>query len=128
MGNKFVEVAKKVSEGASTFITEGREKRTNEQMLASYPKGFTIIGAEIYHGMKDGKEYDSPRYIIKEDPKIFANGGKAIADIVVKWVEEYNGDFEKMSEDLAKSGGVKVKLTPTKTKDNKPYTAVEILD
>ena len=128
MSNKFTEMAKASTEGLSTFITKDREKRTNEQMLASYPKGFTIIGAEIYHGVKDGKEYDTPRYIVKEDSKIFANGGKALADIVRKWVEGYEGDFEKMSADLEKSGGVKVKLTPTKTKDGKPFTAIEILD
>ncbi len=128
MANKFSDVAKSVTEGVSTFITNGREKRTNEQMLASYPKGFTVIGAEIYHGVKDGKEYDTPRYIVKEDSKIFANGGKALADIVTKWVNDYAGDYEKMSSELEKAGGVKMKLVPTKTKDGKPFTAIEILD
>ena len=43
-------------------------------------------------------------------------------------VKEYNGDLGMLNHDLAESGGVKVKLTETKTRDGKNnITEVEVV-
>lgn len=124
----FKNVAKNVAD-SSSFIMTGHVGRKNEEMLAGFPNGFTIIGADLAPVTNDdGSKGEMPVYWIAEDDKIFGKGGNALASIFREWVSGYNGDFEAMSADLAKSGGVKVKLRPTKTKAGRPYTAVEVID
>lgn len=58
---------------------------------------------------------------------MFYCGGIVLTKIVNMWLEEYNGDLGLLNHDLAKSGGVKVKLVESKTKDKKNVTTVEVM-
>lgn len=123
----FKDVAEKAV--SSSFIMAGRTERKNDEMLAGFPNGFTITGAECVPVTNDdGTRGEMPVYTIKEDAKIFGKGGSALAKIFHEWVKSYNGDYESMSADLASAGGVKVKLTVIRLKGGRNYTSVEVLD
>lgn len=128
MSNKFAEVAKNIT--SSSFIMDGRKKLKNEQIIAAYPKGFTIVAAEL-RPVKDKKTGDldeMPVYLIAEDDTVYGTGGVALKNIFSEWVKPYDGDFEKMSAELKAAGGVKIRLNKTVTNEGKPYFAVVVID
>lgn len=106
-----------------SFILEGREKKDVSAVIAAYPNGMTITGADLLE--KDGSTFSA--LTIAEDPTIYFFGGKSLTDIVKKWSAAYDGDHETMSADLIKKGGLRVKLSRTKTKAGRDFTSVEIL-
>lgn len=107
---------------SGSFIYKDREKIEKDLLMATYPDGVTIVGADLVSG-------DSGIYavaIFAENPKQYFNGGKALTDIVKEWADGYE-DCEVMSADLQASGGVKVKFTKTKTKSGHDFTAVSVV-
>lgn len=106
----------------SSFIMEGREKIANDLLIATYPDGITITGADLITG-------DNGQYAVctfAENDGQYINGGKMLTDIVKEWLDGYTG-AEDMSADLKAAGGVKIKLTKTKTKGGRDFVAVTIL-
>lgn len=116
---------KKAAQAASTnssFIMEGREKLETALLIATYPDGVTINGADLISG--DNGFYAVATFA--EDPKKYINGGKMLTDIVKEWSADYQ-DNETMSKDLAASGGVKMKFEKTKTKSGHDFVSITIL-
>lgn len=106
----------------SSFIMEGREKISNDLLIATYPDGITITGADLITG-------DNGQYAVcsfAENDKQFINGGKMLTDIVKEWLDGYTS-AEDMSADLKASGGVKIKLEKTKTKAGRDFVSVTIV-
>lgn len=107
---------------SGSFIYKDREKIEKDLLMATYPDGVTIVGADLVSG--DNGIYAVA--IFAENPKQYFNGGKAVTDIVKEWADGYE-DCEAMSADLQASGGVKVKFTKTKTKSGHDFTAVSVI-
>ena len=106
----------------SSFIMEGREKIGNDLLIATYPDGITITGADLITG-------ENGQYAVctfAENDKQFINGGKMLTDIVKEWLDGYTG-AEEMSADLKASGGVKMKFEKTKTKSGRDFVSVTIV-
>lgn len=107
---------------SGSFIYKDREKIEKDLLIATYPDGVTITGADLVSG--ENGIYAVATFA--ENPKQYFNGGKALTDIVKEWADGYE-DCETMSADLQQSGGVKVKLTKTKTKSGHDFTAVSVV-
>lgn len=107
---------------SGSFIYKDREKIDKDLLIATYPDGVTVTGADLVSG--ENGIYAVA--IFAENPKQYFNGGKALTDIVKEWSVGYE-DCEAMSTDLQASGGVKIKLTKTKTKSGHDFTAVTIV-
>lgn len=122
---------KKVALEASTdsFIMRGREAIKTDFVIAAYPAGITITGADIIN-TTDSKTGEPKQYaacIFAEDDSKYINGGSALTAIVREWADGYE-NTEVMSADLKASGGVKVKLQKefSKTTGN-PYVKVTVV-
>lgn len=117
----FKNVAKENVSGS--FIYNNREKIEKDLLIATYPAGVTVVGADLVTG-------ENGVYavcIFAENDKQYFNGGKAVTDIVKEWADGYD-DLEKMSADLKASGGVKLQFSKTKTKSGRDFTAVKVVD
>ena len=115
---------KKVAQAATSgsFIMEDRDKMETALLIATYPDGVTINGADLING--DNGLYAAATFV--EDPKKYINGGKMLTDIVKEWLADYP-DSETMSTDLAASGGVKMKFEKSRTKGGRDFTIVTIV-
>lgn len=118
-----------VSETVLSPLCEGREKTTQEEMLKKYADGMTVVEFDIIP-MIDEKTKESnlvPVIVIEEEPTLFFFGGTLLARICNSWIVENDNNIEKTSAMLKASGGVKMKLTETKTKGGRNFTAIEVL-
>lgn len=116
---------KQVAEQATTLseLMAGREKKTTDYMIKEFPNGFTILEFD----MITIKENMFPVVTIAEDSNIFYYGGTVLSKICEGWVKLYEGDITQASEDLKKSGGIKIKLSYGKTKTNQNLTQITII-
>lgn len=120
----FKQVAKETTSGS--FVMVGREAIKTDLLIAAYPDGVTIVGADIIHTTDNGNEKTYAACIFAENDRQYFNGGKALTDIVTAWLDGYES-AEAMSNDLKTSGGVKVKLVKKLTKDGRTFTEVTVL-
>ena len=118
----FRAMAKKETELSE--LMNGREKISTEDVIANTPNGVTIVAVDMVHS-SDG---DYGVFHLKEYPSNFYCGGLILTKIAKSWISEFDGDVAKCSEELAKSGGVKVKLETKRTKSsNREVTTVEVI-
>lgn len=113
------EVAKNVTQ-LSELMT-GREKIDTSTLIKKYPDGVHIMACDLI--VTADAEYCC--ILIKEDDKVFYNGGLVLTKIVKAWCG--CGDLSEVNAELLKSP-VKIKLSERKTKDGKNnITTVEVL-
>ena len=118
----FRDLAKKAT--TLSELMENREKIQTSEVIKNFPDGITINAVDIVK-MTDTSY---PVFTFLEDLHRFYCGGIILTKIVGEWIKEYNGDLGMLNHDLAESGGVKVKLTETKTRDGKNnITEVEVI-
>lgn len=117
----FREIAKKATELSE--LMNGREKIETGELIKKFPDGVTIMAVD----MIETAEATYPVILIKEDDKVFYTGGIVLKKIVDQWLDMFDRDAEKCSEELAKDGGVMVMLEETKTKKNQNVTKVTVL-
>ena len=124
--NKFASIAK--NETVLSQIMEDKDKLTTDEIIARYPDGVTLIQFDIVT-VTDPKKGDStfPVFAIKEDSKVCFFGGAILCKIAIEWANSCGGDVETASNELEKCGGVKIKMTPKKTKAGNNLTSVDIL-
>ena len=124
---KFTEAAKKVVGGSK--VIEDHEKIKTDLLIAAYPNGFTIDGADLVTTIdektKEPKQFCV--FTIKEDPTKYASGGQALTEIVRDWMSGYEDGVE-LSNALKAEGGVKIKLEKTQTRGGNTFTSVTVLD
>ena len=116
----------KQSAQESTTLSElmaDREKLTTEELVVKYPDGVTITAFDVI----DSNKGTYPVFHIKENDKVFYCGGIVLRKIVEGWLKGFNGDSDTANAELAKMGGVRVKLELGKTKDNNNLTKVTVL-
>lgn len=104
-------------------LMANREKISTEDVIKNFPDGITINAVDVIKTTTA----TYPVFTFAEDNAMFYCGGIVLAKIVNTWLDEYNSDLGMLNHDLAESGGVKVKLAESKTKDNKNVTTVEVM-
>ena len=105
-------------------LMENREKIQTGEVIKSFPNGITLNAVDVIN-TSDAKY---PVFTFLEDSSRFYCGGIILSKIVDTWLKEYNGDLGMLNNDLAECGGVKVKLSETKTRDGKNnITEVEVV-
>lgn len=120
----FKEIA--ITATSGSFAMKGRDAIKTDLLIAAYPDGVTIVGADIIHTTDNGNEKSYAACIFAENDKQYFNGGKVLTDIVTAWLDGYP-DTETMSADLKASGGVKVKLMKKLTKEGRTFTEVTVV-
>lgn len=128
MANKFAAAAAKVSGGSE--VIAGLEKIENDLLIAAYPNGITITGADILTGTDEaGDTKEFCVFTFFEDQTKYCSGGKQLTEIVREWFKisgAQNG--VQLSEQLKQEGGVKVKLEKVKTQGGRKFTKVTVLE
>ena len=124
MTNKFAEIARK--ECILSAIMDGKAKISTEEVIKKYPNGITIIGFDVI-SLDNGEDNNMfPVIVFKENPAECFFGGTVLTKIVTEWVEVC-GDVESANNELAESGGVRIKMTAGKTKAGKNITKIDII-
>lgn len=114
--------SKAVSATTLSKLMENRTKISNDELMTKYPEGVTVTGFDWMKG-DDGKY---PVCVFSENENECFFGGTAMTSICDAWMDGYNSP-EECSEALAKEGGVKLKFTKDKTKQNRSFTKVEVV-
>lgn len=128
MANKFVESAKKVSGGSE--VIAGLEKIENDLLIAAYPNGITINGADLINttDQETGESKQFCVFTFAEDPTKYASGGKQLTEIVTEWFKITGApNGMQLSAALRQEGGVKVKLEKVKAQNGRKFTKVTVL-
>lgn len=117
---------KKVAQESTVLsvLMQGRTKLSTDDVIDNMPDGITVTAFDIVH-QDENTEY--PVFLIAEDPNRFLMGGKVLSGIAYAWADGFDGDVEKASAELGNNGGVKIRLTRGKTKNNQNLTRVEVL-
>lgn len=129
MAGKFSSVAKEITGGSQ--VIAGLEKIENDMLIAAYPEGITINGADLIKttDQETGEEKEFCVFTFAEDPKKYASGGKQLTEIVKRWFDISGApDGMQLSAALRQEGGVKVKLEKKKTQSGRKFTSVTVLD
>ena len=123
MAFDFKKSAKENTTSLSPVIGE-KTKVSTEEVLAKYNGEITIVGCDILK--KDDSRFAGVLFAENENEVYF--GGTVLTEIVNGWLEAFNLDAVKCSEELKASGGVKIKLSTQKSKNGRNYVKVEVLD
>lgn len=129
MANKFGAVAKKVSGGSE--VIAGLDKIENDLLIAAYPNGITINGADLISSTDEdtGESKQFCVFTFAEDPTKYASGGKQLTEIVKEWFKLSGApDGMQLSAALRQEGGVKVKLEKVKTQSGRKFTKVTVVE
>ena len=123
MAFDFKKSAKENTTSLSPVIGE-KTKVSTEEVLAKYNGEITIVGCDILK--KDDSRFAGVLFAENENEVYF--GGTVLTEIVNGWLEAFDLDAVKCSEELKASGGVKIKLSTQKSKNGRNYVKVEVLD
>ena len=129
MANKFSTAAKEITGGSQ--VIAGLEKINNDLLIAAYPNGITINGADLITSADGdtGEEKQFCVFTFAEDQTKYASGGKQLTEIVRKWFELTKAaDGMQLSAALRQEGGVKVKLEKSRTQSGRTFTKVTVLE
>lgn len=111
-----------------SYLRNGREKAMLDTLAKAYPEGLTLIAGDLTHAIdKNGEPKEYCLVVFKEEPDKFVNGGSAFTKIIRGYVTAFEGDVEKMNEELEKSGGVKVKVDTKRLDNGNNYTVVTVV-
>ena len=109
---------------SNSFVREGREKITIDELAEHYPNGITITEFD----MLSSKDGTFPTFAYAEDINFYFNGNMSLRAIVDKWLEGFNGSVEDCSNALKASGGVRIKFLPKqRTSNGFWFTPVEVI-
>ena len=109
---------------ANSFVREGRENISIEDLRDTYPDGVTITEFDMLSS-KDGA---FPTFAFAEDINKYFNGNLSLKNIVDAWLVEFEGDVEECSNQLKAAGGVKIKFLPKqRTSSGFWFTPVEVV-
>ena len=109
-------------------LRNGREKAMLDVLAKAYPNGLTVIAGDLTHAIdKDGNPKEYCLIVFAEELDKYVNGGSAFTKIVRGWLAEFDGDVDKMNEELKASGGVKVKVDSKRLDNGNNYTVVTVL-
>ena len=122
MAFNFKQAAQKATT-LSDLMTD-KNKLDTEYLIDKYPDGFTVTAFDI---VSTDAETTFPVLAIKEEPDSFYCGGAVLMKIVLSFVEAFHGDIDAASNELGRSGGLKIRLEDSKTKKGNSLTRVYIV-
>ncbi|MBO5526337.1 MAG: hypothetical protein J5993_06265 [Clostridia bacterium] len=100
-----------------------REKISTEDIIRNFDGKITISAVDIV------EQDEHTRYgvvIFKEQLTVFYCTGKILTGIIDELVNDY-GSIDNVNKILREEGGLSIKLTESKTRENKNVTRVSIL-
>lgn len=115
--------SKAISATTVSKIMEGKTKISTDELITKYPEGVTITGFDWMNG--DNGKY--PVCVFSENANECFFGGTALTEICESWMDGYT-DCESCSADLQKEGGVKIKFSKGKTKNNRSFTRCDVVE
>ena len=104
-------------------LMNDREKLSTEDVIALYPEGITIEEFDSVM-MKEGQYYVCT---FKEEPTKYLNCGSVLSKIFDTYVSAFDGDITGASEGLKASGGLRVKLSKSRTRGGNNITTVTVI-
>lgn len=104
-------------------LMEGRTKISTDELITKYPDGVTITAFDWMKG-DDGRY---PVCIFLENDKECFFGGASLTQICDAWMEGFETP-EDCSTALTSEGGVKIKMSKGKTKQNRTFTRCEVVE
>ena len=102
----------------------GRNQIETDEIIG---KTLTIIGFDITEATIKNEKKVYPVIIFKELPEHYYNGGSLLMNLCKAWSDYFDGDVEAASEELERSGGVKVTFSTTRSQSGNSYTNVEVV-
>ena len=113
-----------ISELSLSPLMAGRNQIKTDDLIG---QEVTVMEFDFATITDKGEEKTFPVMILKEYPDSYYNGGILLSKLCAAWASEYEGDCEAASEDLKKSGGVKLRFTSTRTKSGNNLTSVSVV-
>lgn len=122
--NKFVKAAH------DTFslspLCTGRKKLSTIEVI---DRPLTIVAFDFATIHDRGEEKNFPIILFSEIEDGYYCGGKLLYNLCQVWAGSgEDGDLETVNDELREAGGVKIKLTNSKTRDGNNLVTVEVLD
>lgn len=122
---RFSNIAKKATVLSDLMVD--RNKIATEDIIKRWPQGFTIDQFDLVTTPdSNGIDRTYPVFTIKEDPTVFAYGGKAMFEVVKLWLDECDGDIASCSAEVS-AENVKIKLSQARTSRGNNFTRVDVL-
>lgn len=122
MSINFREIAS--NELSLSHLMSGREQIKTEELTGSE---VTVVEFDFATITDNGVEKTFPVLLLEEYPDRYYNGGALLNKLCIAWAAAFNGDVEQASEELKKSGGVKLRFKSTRTKSGNNLTSVEVI-
>lgn len=104
-------------------LMEGRTKISTDELIAKYPDGVTILGFDWLNG-EQGKY---PVCIFEENGNECFFGGTALTQICEAWMDGFESTAD-CTNALSAEGGVKIKFSKGKTKNNRTFTQCDVVE
>ena len=120
--SKWSENAKKSIERSR--VIDGREKVSIDEVIKNYPNGVCIDEFEILTN-EEGKDYV---VLHIKGPNNYFNGGSIALKIARGWTDDFDGDDDVASAELAKDGGCTFIIKRGKTKKGNNITLFDPID
>lgn len=121
--NKFQRIAQE--ELSLSPLMTGRDQLKTEDLIG---KTVTIVAFDFATITdQNGEEKTFPVLLLKEYKDKYYNGGALLSKLCKAWADEYEGDIEAASDDLAQAGGVQLRFRATRTKSGNNLTAIDVL-
>lgn len=126
MSNMFASLAKKATTLSNVMVN--RSKISTQDVIKFYPDGITVTEFDmITTSDSNGMPTTYPVIAFAEDDSKFIYGGKALLDVCSVWVAHFDGDIEATSNALKSAGGVKIKMSTSRTKAGRNFTRIEVV-
>ena len=122
MAINFREIAS--NELALSHLMSGREQIKTEELTGTE---VTVIEFDFATITDNGVEKTFPVLLLEEYPDRYYNGGALLNKLCIAWAAAFDGDVEQASDELKKSGGVKLRFKSTRTKSGNNLTSVEVI-
>ena len=104
-------------------LQNNRNKISTEELISSFPDGVTVNQFDF--ATIEDKVFAVVTFA--EDDTRYYNGGTVLTKMCLNWAAGFAGDPEAASTALAKSGGVKLKFTESKTKNGNNVTTITVV-
>ena len=119
----FKKSAQEVTQGnGSKVLGTDKLKMSTDEIIGRFGGTITVTACDIIK--TDDNIFCG--VLFKEDPNAIYFGGKVLTEIVNTWLEAFDLDAEKCSDELAEIGGVSITLTKAKSKKGLTYIKVDV--
>ena len=105
-------------------LMAGREQIKTDDLIGQTA---TIIAFDFATITDKGEQKTFPVLLLEEYPNRYYNGGALLNKLCEAWAAAADGDIVTASAELRKSGGVKFKVSTTKTKSGNNLTNIDVL-